>query len=282
MAAAPAETQTLVCPVTASQSQSECPVPPGLREQPRPAACSVKKGVAGTAEAGLPHTRPPGRPRGAERGLPPSPGQATPSGVCGPRGGTRLWRSPQGRVCPASSGTAARTADPESEAQRRRRARRSAVRPRGAGGRPARSLGHEPGPRGPRPRSGPHPRAFRPRVNTAYDLSMTVMSSTFICVLKFPLCVLSPVSSETCICMGHLLFFNVTCIHCLYICLLLPLTCFVSKYRCRFNPAPSSRGSKTVSPLGGKLSPRREPGHGVLRSPPGGLSLLQLPLTAPE
>lgn len=43
---------------------------------------------------------------------------------------------PQGRVCPASSGTAARTADPESEAQRRRRARRSAVRPRGAGGRP--------------------------------------------------------------------------------------------------------------------------------------------------
>lgn len=94
MAAAPAETQTLVCPVTASQSQSECPVPPGLRDQPRPAACSVKKGVAGTAEAGPPHTRPPGRPRRAERGLPPSPGRATPSGVCGPGGGTRLWRSP--------------------------------------------------------------------------------------------------------------------------------------------------------------------------------------------
>lgn len=94
MAAAPAETQTLVCPVTASQSQSECPVPPGLREQPRPTACSVKKGVAGTAEAGPPHTRPPGRPRRAERGLPPSPGRATPSGVCGPGGGTRLWRSP--------------------------------------------------------------------------------------------------------------------------------------------------------------------------------------------
>lgn len=282
MAAAPAETQTLVCPVTASQSQSECPVPPA--EGTAAARCLLgEERRGGHGRGGTPsHSTARAAAAGREGAAPqPWPGHAL--GSLWPWGWhAAVAEPPQGRVCPASSGTAARTADPESEAQRRRRARRSAVRPRGAGGRPARSLGHEPGPRGPRPRRGPHPRAFRPCVNTAYDLSMTVMSSTFICVLKFPLCVLSPVSSETCICMGHLLFFNVTCIHCLYICLLLPLTCFVSKYRCRFNPAPSSRGSKTVSPLGGKLSPRREPGHGMLRSPPGGLSLLRLPLTAPE
>lgn len=137
MVAAPAETQTLVCPVTASQSQSECPVPPGLREQPRPAACSVKKGVAGTAEAGPPsHSTARAAAAGREGAAPqPWPGHAL--GSLWPWGWhATVAEPPQGRVCPASSGTAARTADPESEAQRRRRARRSAVRPRGAGGRP--------------------------------------------------------------------------------------------------------------------------------------------------
>lgn len=112
MAAAPAETQTLVCPVTASQSQSECPVPPGLREQPRPAACSVKKGVAGTAEAGPPsHSTARAAAAGREGAAPqPWPGHAL--GSLWPWGWhATVAEPPQGRVCPASSGTAARTAD---------------------------------------------------------------------------------------------------------------------------------------------------------------------------
>lgn len=76
MAAAPAETQTLVCPVTAPQSQSECPVPPGLREREGTAAARCLLGEerrGGHGRGGTPLTldRPGGR-GGRRGGCPPA------------------------------------------------------------------------------------------------------------------------------------------------------------------------------------------------------------------
>lgn len=64
----------------------------------------------------------------------------------------------------------------------------------------------------------------------------------------------------------------------MYICLLLPLLCFVSKYRCHFNPARSTVRA-TLSFLSvDDFSLKRKLDHNTVLSPQQGLFSLQLQL----